>query len=142
MGGAKKRPAATSAAAWKTAACSAAPSKALATAACSDASTAGDVVEAFLSRYGFKLPASSRLGAEMARIVAASQKADALHSRMDAAPTMRMSTFTQAKKFLVRAEKGVPAQHLSRWAAQFRWRAGADLKPSSLLQALKAKRMN
>ena len=73
----------------------------------------------------------------MARIVAATQDV-ALRTRMDAAPTMRRPTFIHAQQFLKKAETGATTNRLYKWAAHFRWRHGAVLTPSSLLQALEA----
>jgi len=106
------------------------------------------VVAAFVGRFGFKLPCSSPLGAEMKKLItiaatAASACGDArrfasVQLQFDSAPIVRMASYQQAAKFLTAADKGVAAGKLRRWAAQFRWRAGASLVASRLAQALEA----
>ena len=67
-----------------------------------------EAVAAFLGRYGFKLPKTSALGAEMFKIMKTASACgdEAGKIAFDAAEVRRMSAFMTAKKFLVQWRKG------------------------------------
>ena len=98
---------------------------------------ASRAVQSFLHEYGFKLPVSTAIGADMHRIVSAGGDDEAVRAEFEAAPTLRMRSLTSAKKFLKAWRDGKGCERFGGWLAQFRHRtADVELLPSSLSAAV------
>ena len=110
-------------------------------AAClSEGSSGTEAVAAFIGRFGFKLPKSTPLGAEMFKIMkTASACGDATGEiPFDEVITLRTTVFKEAVKFLARWEKPASScDHFRSWVAKLRWRCANKLvKTSTLAQAV------
>ena len=143
----KKKSATACSVAKGTAACNE-PSNNLLKAAClSEGSSGKEAVAAFVGRFGFKLPKSTPLGAEMFKIMkTASACGDATASAcgdatgeipFDEVVTLRTTVFKEAAKFLALWEKSASCDKFRPWVTKLRWRlADKLLKTSTLAQAV------